>query len=693
MKIKYDDADGGRFWADARFEEKDILKSNGFKWFPPFEIAGKRRWYTTDALDAMKLRDYAEGEAKALLETAAVETEKAIEASKAADADIDIPSPEGLEYLPYQKAGIAYALRRDGSLVGDVMGLGKTIQALGIINAKPEIKTVLAIVPASLKLNWKREADKWLVREFSTKVVGGKKNGTFPLGIGQREVGDFVIINYDILKKHQAEILRHDWDLLIVDEAHMLKNPKALRTKNVLGYKPTKKEVETAVRKRRKPPVEVEAIKAKDRVFLTGTPIVNRPVEAFPLFNSLDPKTFGEFFPYAIRYCSAYKNRYGWDFKGASNLEELQEKARASFMIRRTKEEVLPELPPKRRQVIEIAANGNAALIERERRAFAEHEATLEELKAAVELAKASEDEEEYRDAVKALRDGQTAAFTAMSLVRHDTALAKVPTVVEHIKAAVEDDPTHKVVVFAHHRDVIAALSDEFAETSVELHGGTPIEKRQEAVDRFQEDPKVQIFIGQIQAAGVGITLTASSHVIFAELDWVPGNLTQAEDRTHRIGQFADYVLVQHLVLEGSLDAVMAKRVVAKQEVIDRALDNETGGVMTEKVEVPVLPTAGEAATDGTSRKALEKEALNVDPAKVEAVHSCLKALSLVCDGALAEDGTGFNGCDTRIGKSLAAAKNLSPKQAILGSKIIRKYKGQLNAYGLGEAYDLAIAS
>jgi hypothetical protein len=233
-----------------------------------------------------------------------------------------------------------------------------------------------------------------------------------------------------------------------------------------------------------------------------------------------------------------------------------------------------------------------------------------------------------------------------------------------------------------------------FGDRAVELHGGTPIEKRQANVDAFQNDPKVQIFVGQIQAAGVGITLTASAHVIFAELDWVPGNVTQAEDRTHRIGQ-VNPVLVQHLVLEGSLDAVMAKRIVKKQEVIDKALDLATGNVMTTTVKVPeepVLPTAGTAATSGTTRKSIEKEAHTMAPEKVEAIHSCLKALARVCDGAVNEDGMGFNGCDTRIGKSLAGWANLTPKQAALGKKIIVKYKGQLNAYGLGEAYSLAVA-
>jgi ribosomal protein S14 len=171
---------------------------------------------------------------------------------------------------------------------------------------------------------------------------------------------------------------------------------------------------------------------------------------------------------------------------------------------------------------------------------------------------------------VAALKVGASEAFNAIAKLRHDTALAKVPAVIETLKDAVEQG---KVVCFAHHRDVVAAIAEAFGPVAVTLTGDTSMAARQAAVDRFQNDPTCLLFVGNIRAAGVGLTLTASSHVVFAELDWTPANVTQAEDRCHRIGQH-DSVLVQHLVLEGSLDATMARMLVSKQIVLDAALDN-----------------------------------------------------------------------------------------------------------------------
>ncbi|KKK73326.1 hypothetical protein LCGC14_2894960, partial [marine sediment metagenome] len=221
------------------------------------------------------------------------------------------------------------------------------------------------------------------------------------------------------------------WNILVVDECHKVKNNKALRSR------------------------AVKAIKAKQRLYLTGTPIVNRPVELWPIVSVLDPATFSDFFPFALRYCNARKNSYGkWDFGGASNLDELQDKLRASIMVRRLKKDVLSELPPKRRQVIEIPVNGSSKIVEAENKASAASEERLATLKVAVELAKASEDPEDYAEAVKALRKGWMVAFTEMAKVRHDTAVAKIPFVIDHLNSVLEAG--NKVVVFAHHHDVLA---------------------------------------------------------------------------------------------------------------------------------------------------------------------------------------------------------------------------------------------
>jgi hypothetical protein len=178
-------------------------------------------------------------------------------------------------------------------------------------------------------------------------------------------------------------------------------------------------------------------------------------------------------------------------------------------------------------------------------------------------------------------------------------------------------------------------------------------------VDRFQTDPAVKVFLGGITAAGVGITLTAASTVVFAELDWVPGNVTQAEDRAHRIGQ-VESVLVQHLVLDKSLDARMAQRIVEKQEVMDKALD------LSFERDLPAL---------GTARPSKYPPA--TDEQKAAALHG-LRILAGVCDGAVERDNVGYNGLDSRIGKSLAARSSLTDGQFWLARRILPKYHGQI---------------
>jgi SWI/SNF-related matrix-associated actin-dependent regulator 1 of chromatin subfamily A len=568
------------------------------------------------------------------------------EASKATDADLDIPSPEGLSYMPFQRAGIAYAMGRKGVLIGDEMGLGKTIQAIGVINSDENIQKVLVVCPASLRLNWKRELERWLVRPLRVGIAQGKD---WPLNV------DIVVVNYDVLKNFKKKLYGDEWDLLVVDECHYLKNPKAQRTVSVFG-------------KWNKDPDKVKpAIEAKRRVFLTGTPIVNRPIELWPLLQSLDPDGLGSNWRwYVTRYCDGHQTKWGWDVSGASRLDELQDRLRTTLMVRRLKSQVLQELPAKRRQVLELPANGADKVVKAEQEAWAEVEERLEELRAAVELAKADDDEEKYKRAVEELAQGERVAFTEMARLRHETALAKVPAVLEQLQ-----DLEHKVVVFGHHKDVIDAIMAEIGDRAVKLTGETPMEERQEAVDRFQTDSNVQFFVGNIQAAGVGITLTAASHVVFAELDWVPGNMSQAEDRCHRIGQ-QDSVFVQHLVLEGSLDATMAKTLIAKQSVIDKALDEETEQPEYEPVQ------GSPAVTKTVRRSQLDAEAANFTDEMVAAVHEALQRLAGVCDGARLEDGCGFNRVDTRIGKDLASREKLTRKQAALGRKIVRKYHRQI---------------
>ena len=541
MKLTFEDTKN-RYVLICNYGERDIAKNAGFQWDKT-----DRKWVTPDLYIARQLFDYADPRTKDRILKYRDIALATIEQSKAVAAKADLPRPKDFDYLPYQVAGIRFMLEREGVLLGDEMGLGKTIQIIGLLNAlsaptldgkKPILSSALIVCPASLKLNWLKELKRWLVSRLTYAVADSK---FFPRS-------DIVIINYDILGKWLERIQSRNWDLVAADEAHYVKNPDALRSKNFY------------------------AIQGARRVLATGTPIVNRPKELFPLVHYLDPEKFPEFMPFAIRYCGAVRNGSGWNTSGASNLDELQVRLRGSIMIRRMKKEVLTELPPKTRQIIELPAPDKIKhLLKQENEQYQNKAGYLEACKAAMQNAREANDTAAYQKALEDFRKTSGLILSGIAELRKAVAIAKVPYVVEHLKEAMEEG--NKVVCFAHHHEVMDAIRAHFP-SSVKFSGQQSATEKNAAVERFQTDERCKLFVGGILAAGVGITLTASSHVVFAELDWVPGNLTQAEDRCHRIGQ-KDNVLVQHLVLEGSLDFYIAEKVIAKQKIIDAAMNNQ----------------------------------------------------------------------------------------------------------------------
>ena len=640
------------FWAIWR-SDKQALKDAGIslgkdkgtwavKWWEPVELTAKQV------------------EAKAAEDAARAES---LELSKATDADVDLPKPDGLDYLPFQRAGIAYGRDRDAVLIGDEMGLGKTIQAIGIWNASPSDGPAIVICPASLRLNWKKEFEKWSVLPVRVAIVNGGGKTAWP------EAGSFdvVVINYDVTSKHKKAIDATTWGLAILDEVHYLKNPKAARTVALFGKKETKNNKTGVISP------AVAPLKAKKRVLLTGTPIVNRPVELFPMVQFLDPTGLGkDFFKFAIRYCDGKKGQWGWDFTGASNLGELQTELRSRFMVRRLKEDVLTELPAKRRQVISIPANGSSSIVAAELEAFRTHEETLNNLAAYLELAKCEDDEAAAAEAAENYRKKKGLVIQEMTKLRQEVALAKADAVIDHVTAALEEGP---VILFAHHKEVQAKIARAFPGACAVINGDTKLEDRQKFVEDFQAGT-IDLIIGGFGPMGTGWTLTRSAHVVFAELDWVPGNLSQAEDRAHRIGQ-TNSVLVQHIVLEGSLDELIAEKIVKKQDVIDRALDREVGDPEPEK-EAPTEITTAKIRKVTVTRDEIHKASLKVTPEQSRAALAGMKRVAGLCDGAQALDDMGFSGCDVRIGHSLAAQDSLSPRQAVLAIKLCRKYRRQI---------------
>lgn len=577
---------------------------------------------------------------------------KAIEASRATDSDVPLPAPDGMEYLGFQRAGIVFALQREGTLIGDEMGLGKTIQGIGVINASPKISRVLVICPATLKLNWFLELRKWLVRPMTVGIADSK---CFPST-------DIVIINFDIVHRYPAK-LSFFWDLVIIDEAHRLKTPTSRRAVAIFGRKATKAQIAEGK-------TSTSGISARKRIALTGTPIPNKTVEIFPILNWLDRSAWPSAWNFATRYADAKRTRFGWDTSGSSNLPELQSKLRASIMVRRLKSEVLTELPPKRRQVIEIPAGTLSALVEADNRNTVATEERIASLKLAVSLAAVSDNDAGFASAVKALAEGQRTAFAEGAKAAHDLAVAKAPLVADFVAEQLEDG--EKIILFAHHLDVIDIFKRRFGACAVVIDGRVSLSDRQAAVQRFQKDPSCTLFIGGIIPAGVGITLTASSHVVFAEIDWVPGNMTQAEDRAHRIGQ-TDSVFVQLLVLEGSLDARKCRVLIQKQEVIESALDRKTE-VIQAVAETHV--SISNAVT--VDRKEVDRHAALLTPRQIAAIHRGLQIIAGVCDGATRRDGAGFSGADAYIGHQFANAARLTARQAVLGMKLCMKYRRQL---------------
>lgn len=441
--------------------------------------------------------------------------------SHALTSEFPVPLPDGLEMFPFQRASVEYSQDKNFVLLADDMGVGKTIQAIGILNAHPDPGRILVICPATLKGNWKNEIQKWSTRPYEITIVSA----------GKKVVPDahVTIINYDLLGKRE---LNGTFDTVICDEAHALRNIGTNRTEFTLPL--------------------LKA--AKLRFILTGTPIVTSPYDLWPVLSvSGLPLAEGYLSRYVVETPREMDNGYGKTIEIAPkrrgiNQDELQSKLRATCMVRRLKSEVLPQLPPKTLQIITIPDAGGKELPK----------------DVILRVSRLLESDDDYRRCAFA-NGGDNEIDGGISRLRHEQAIIKVPHVSRHIHAILDGDETSKVVVFAHHTDVIHELHkklDKFF--PVVITGATPSNKRTEIVAKFQTDQKHRVFIGNIHAAGEGITLHAAALAVFAELDWQFAKVAQAEDRLHRIGQL-NPVLIQHIVLENSIDSMIVRAMVAKQ--------------------------------------------------------------------------------------------------------------------------------
>lgn len=406
---------------------------------------------------------------------------------------------------PYQLRGVeqlaSILAKRHAALLADEPGLGKTIQVIELIN-RLRVDSVLIVCPASLRLNWEKELTRWLVNTSQ----------------------HIEVLSYEAVAAGKNRYPRYE--LAVFDEAHYLKTPSAKRTKACF------------------------AINADSKLFLTGTPVVNRPMEMYPILKAcglkLNKTEFGK------RYCGGKlivirwkpTKKYAWDFSGASNTEELNAALRSTIMVRRTKREVLAELPRKIRQVVEL----DAALPE------------SESLRSAVNAMFNG-----FTDAAANIKELRKVAFEELAKARLETARAKLPHVLSFAGDLLEEE--NKLVIFAYHREIVDAIAEHFGADAVKLYGGMTDKQKNNAVEAFQNG-NAKVFVGQITAAGTGLTLTAAHTMLFAELDWVPGNIIQCEDRCHRFGQ-TEPVRVFHITCQGSVDSRMVKALVEKQKTIE----------------------------------------------------------------------------------------------------------------------------
>jgi SWI/SNF-related matrix-associated actin-dependent regulator of chromatin subfamily A-like protein 1 len=429
-----------------------------------------------------------------------------------------IPHREGLAFYPFQKAGIEFLASRQAALLADEMGTGKTIQVAGLLNLLGDkLARVLIVTPASVKRVWALELSKWLVPKAPLMII---KGDTPPADLPESGIW---IINYEMLSKFWTP-LRRSWDLIVLDEAHYIKTRDSRRTKLCLEL----------------------ARFAKRKILLTGTPLLNRPAELWSLLHFLAPREWPNFYKFAHRYCAPFRAQWGWDFSGASNLEELNSKLRSGLMLRRLKKDVLSQLPPLTRALVPLdAGTGN-----------------LEELTKAAGL-----DPLEMPFEI----DPLAIPFEAIAAIRHELGRLKVGPALEFIleQAGATEE---KFVIFAHHRAVLEELHERLLPGAVLVTGETKEADRGAAIESFMKDPLVRFFAASIHAMGVGVTLSAASRVIFVEQDWTPAILRQAEDRLHRIGA-ANPILSQFLVVPDSIDINVMRAVISKMDVIERVIE------------------------------------------------------------------------------------------------------------------------
>lgn len=470
-----------------------------------------------------------------------VETEmtELIEASRSVDAEIRIPELQGT-LLPYQKAGVSYAARARRTFIADDMGLGKTLQAMSTLEYVYDSYPAVVVCPPSLVLNWASEYAKWYPHRKVATVTNRK---SFP----DAGTYDVVVVGYSNIATWEKQLSNHR--SYVWDESHYLKTPTAQRTKS-------------AVKIARSAPKEGLVL------CLTGTPVTNRPNEYASQLDVLGRlKDFGGLWGFYRRYCAAYQDSFGqWNISGHSHLDELNDRLRGTCYIRRTKDQVLSELPPVVHS--KLLVEGSSQAMKEYKKA--ENDIILYIAERARQLA-IEQGKSQHGAAISAMiRAEANEHLVRLSVLRRLAAKAKMEVAHEWITERIEAG--RKVVVAAHHRDIVDEIARKYGD--LRIQGGMKVEEVEENKRKFQQLPvdKAPVIVLSIQAAKTGHTLTASEECLFIELPWTPADVDQTYSRLHRIGQQGS-VTATYLLTQGTIDEEIYQLIERKRSVVNASVE------------------------------------------------------------------------------------------------------------------------
>lgn len=470
-------------------------------------------------------------------------------ASRLTDAELEVA---GLPLLAYQRAGVAYASNARRTFIADEMGLGKTLQAIATLEYVHDSYPAVVVCPATLVLNWKAEYNRWLPHR-TVKVVTDRKE--FPSDY------DVVVIGYSNISNWEKQLLNHR--SYVFDESHYCKTPKAQRTKSAVK-------------------IAKSAPKEGIVLCLTGTPVTNRPAEYASQLNIIGKlDKFGGEWGFYRRYCGAFKDKWGqWHLDGHSNLDELNERLRSTCYIRRTKEQVLTELPPVLHNPVLV--DGTAAAMKEYKKAEADIVEYL--VQRAKEIAKELGLNPNSAAVVAKIKAESNQHLVRLSVLRRLAAKAKMPVIREWVESRVADGK--KVVIAAHHRDVVDELALAFG--NLRIQGGMDIADVEEQKRKFMELPceEAPVIVLSIQAAKTGHNLQVAQDVLFVELPWTPADVDQTYSRCHRLGQKSS-VTATYLLCDGTIDEEIYSLIERKRGVVNQAVDG--GGPAEEDNSVQEL--------------------------------------------------------------------------------------------------------